>query len=136
MNMPFGFSAPPTGRKHTKNLTRMIQNGMRSNGIAGIEGGMMGFMGLPWLTRGYAGKGSIGPWQWMTPWGAGMGGKGGGGGGGGEDPGTGGEDPGTGGDGSGNGGGIGSTSWIPPQLLYPPPIGTGAQWRNTMKYGA
>ena len=42
-------------------------------------------------------------------------------------------------DGNGNGGNIGG-QWDANgyllSLLYPPPIGTGAQWRNTMKYGA
>lgn len=134
MNMPFGFNVVPTGRKRTKNLARMIERGSQNNGINNIEGGMMGFMGLPWMTRRWGGNGSSGPWQWMMPWAGAMAGRGGnGGGGGGNDPGTGGDDPGTGGDGNG---GTGSTSWTPPQLLYPPPIGTGVQWRNTMKYGA
>lgn len=47
-----------------------------------------------------------------------------------------------GGNGDGNGDGSGNpppppnpTDW-PLNLLYPPPIGTGAQWRHTMSYGA
>lgn len=63
-----------------------------------------------------------------------------------------------GGNGNGNGGGNGSGSpvipmppgasggtlpgingniaWTAPTLMEPPPIGTGQQWRNTMKYGS
>ena len=43
-------------------------------------------------------------------------------------------------DGNGDGGGNIANQWDANgyllSLLYPPPIGTGAQWRNTMKYGA
>lgn len=157
MNMPFGFGdfgagqlsrrAPVGGAQAEKKATPWwkrtvgdIKWAARNSGTDGSMLPLAALLGIPMYQK----RGG----QWMTfnprirsiyqtgttPFGVGLRG---GGGGGGNDPGTGGEDPGTGGDGSGNGGGgVGSTSWIPPQLLYPPPIGTGVQWRNTMKYGA
>lgn len=119
------------------------------NGIAGMTnygfrnggdmGAVMGFMGLPWMQRNIGIDGGAGYWKQMDPWGFGslggfnITGGGNGGGGGGGNPGTGGDGPGTGGN---NGVRPRNANWTPPTLMYPPPIGTGAQWRNTMKNGA
>lgn len=152
-DLPFGFGgmAPMSGgnkqadgkRKMPKHyLKRMVEYGMQNNGVrGGGMGAVMGFMGLPFLTRQWGGKGSSGPLMQVNPWdalgyGYGYGGMGGGGGGGGDGDGNGdgGGDDGSGGGGNGDGNGDGINDAL--RLLYPPPIGTGAQWRNTMKYGA
>lgn len=117
--------------KGFQQTARWVQGGM--NGAGGL-GAMMGFMGLPWLSRN-AGPGNSGHIGWVNPWdflgGIGQFGKGGGGkGGGGND--DGGDDGGGDNGGGGNDNGNGSTAWKL-QLLTPPPIGTGAQWRNTMR---
>ncbi len=149
MSLPFGFSArtemTPEQKKarESRRLRRGIQGGMNSGNVLGP---MMGFMGLPWVSRGARNPGgSYGPPRWVMAndffggalGGFGGGGKGGGGGGGGgpqiEDPPLPPLDP---NDPNGNGGNGNSGGWSPIDLLYPPPIGTGAQWRNTMKYGA
>lgn len=147
-DLPFGFGgmspqSSGSGNDSQKKrklprdyMQRMIQYGMQNNGVrGGGMGAVMGFMGLPFWTRQWGGKGSSGPLTQINPWdalgyGYGYGMNGGGGGGGGGDDGGG--DDGGGGNGDGNGDGINDAL----NLLYPPPIGTGAQWRNTMKYGA
>ncbi len=145
MSLPFGFSTQqmtPEQKKarESRRLRRGIQGGMNSGDPFGP---VMGFMGLPWTTRGSDRMGGYaGPPRRVSAWdflGGALGGYGGGGGGGGgggpqiEDPPLPPLDP---NDPNGNGGNGNSGGWSPIDLLYPPPIGTGAQWRNTMKYGA
>ena len=156
-SLPFGFGGmsgqkqaltPQQKRKQgTKQLARQINFGMANSPMgSGGMGAMMGFMGLPFMSKGNgAGKGSGGPWMTVDPvsqtifqggfsgLGGDGGGMGGGGGGGGpqiEDPPLPPLDP---DDPNGNGG---TDIQRLLELLKPPPIGTGAQWRNTMKYGA
>ena len=125
-------------------IRKMMAYGMKSGSPLG---GMMGFMELPWWSRNGNGRDNPGPWRYMNPWDymnggngngqhGGGGNNGGGNNGGGDNGGgdNGGGDNGGGDNGGGNGGN--STPWTPIDLLYPPAIGTGAQWRNTMKYGA
>lgn len=151
-NFPFGFggidamtsgprqmaTADQKKGKPTRQLRKMVEYGMQNNGLGSGMGAVMGFMGLPFLTRQWGGHGSSGPWQTVNPWDA-LGspyafGGGGSGGGGGDDGSGGGDGGGDGSGGNGDGDGNGYNDLL--KLLYPPPIGTGAQWRNTMKYGA
>lgn len=152
MNLPFGFFPPNLrfnrGKDEKTPLTRKQMNQRESYRLQqGIQGGLnsgnifgsvMGFMGLPWLSRGArnSGKGGYPAPSWVSPYdflgngmsGSSFGGSGNGGGGGGG---------GGGNNGNGGGGGPGNLAdWTPPTLMYPPPIGTGEQWRNTMRYGA
>ncbi len=148
-NLPFGFgpmsaqqTAQPTRGGSTKKLMKQINFGMRNapmgrNGM----GAVMGFMGLPFMSKGNgAGEGSGGPWMTVDPRNLTMspGGWGGLGGGGSglpqiEDPPLPPYDPNNPPGGGGGGGGVDPRLL---ELLFPPQIGTGAQWRNTMKYGA
>jgi hypothetical protein len=126
---------------------KQIEFGMNNAPMgSGGMGAVMGFMDLPFMSKGNgAGNGSGGPWMTVDPvsqtifqggfsgLGGDGGGMGGGGGGGGpqiEDPPLPPLDP---DDPNGNGG---TDIQRLLELLKPPPIGTGAQWRNTMKYGA
>ena len=134
-----------TNKRHLggQRLMNQVSGAMRASGGSGL-GGLSGFMGLPIFSRGsdhlgsYAGHG-----QMLSPFNNyGFGSLGGYGGhirkpagpqi---EDPPLPPVDP---NDPNGNGGGgtTSSSGWSPINLMYPPPIGTGAQWRNTMKYGA
>lgn len=149
MNMPFGFGgfdgvsglsgrraqaagdkpAPNKANRRArdwKSLRNRIQGGLDSGSTFGA---MMGFMDLPWLSRNHG----AGAPQYVRAedflgngFSRAMGNGGGGGGGGADKPDDGGNDPGTG----------TQNPWVAPTLLYPPPIGTGEQWRYTMQYGA
>lgn len=135
-NMPFGFGGGKESGNHDsfKNLTRRVQYGFDTGGGMGA---LMGFMDLPYRTRpgGNEPGGSPGG-SWQTMWPGGIDPRMRGGNGVKPpqienpplppyDP----NDP--------NGDGTGNQTYAQLlQLLYPPPIGTGAQWRNTMKYGA
>lgn len=146
MSLPFGFATQsemtPEQKKarESRRLRRSIQGGMNSGNVLGP---MMGFMGLPWVSRGARNPGgSYGPPRWVMArdfFGGALGGWGGGGGRGGpkiEDPPLPPLDPNDPNDPNNPNGDGNPSGWSPIDLLYPPPIGTGAQWRNTMKYGA
>lgn len=142
-NLPFGFgltsdqpAEQPTRGGSTKQLMRQINYGMQNAPMGrGGMGAVMGFMGLPFMSRGNgAGQNSLGPWTRFDPRRLPFnpGGNGG--------PNTGGEDPPLDPNDppidDGNGGTSAEMNRRLLELLFPPPIGTGAQWRNTMKYGA
>lgn len=134
MDFPFGFAGYGwPGQLQAPTQAPMGANAMRHRSMRNVlqssldaylrnsleGGGFQGVLGIPeaWMFGSHHGPH--------------------GNGGGNPPPPDGGQDPGTGGDGSGTGNGTGNMgNFGPINLLYPPPIGTGAQWRNTMKYGA
>lgn len=141
-SLPFGFGgfesisdAPDTQttkrpRQWQRDIGRAV--GAFTNPVNRFQRGgagiptMMAFMGMPnFANRPAYGNGGGG---------GGFGFPGGGGNGGDKPPETGGEDPPYVDPNNPPGGGGANQTLL--NLLYPPPIGTGAQWRNTMKYGA
>ena len=142
-SLPFGFgptstkqAANPAPKKNNPFDMKQINWAMRNAGGSGMGGIFGALTGIPWQQKRNGNWMTIDPGRravypsGTTPSGlSGYGGGAGGGAGGGpeiENPPLPPFNP--------NGNGTDIQRLL--ELLKPPPIGTGAQWRNTMKYGA
>lgn len=139
-----GIGAGNTGPRQltTDDWLKMIMSGYKQPGRNGVGWGGIGpamaFMGLPNMAGGSHRNGQYGGLHgilaaFLANGGLGNGPPNGSGNGNGNGNGGGGGGIGGGGGGGGNGNGNGGGPFQEPNFLVAPPIGTGVQWRRTMR---